>query len=69
MCGFMVDHVDMKKLSDKQKDSLKKELVRRRGAVEKQIDAHQAMIDEHKTHVDQHKARVKDIQKAIKAVR
>src|ERR1700755_2813929 len=40
MCGFMIDHVDMSKLNQKQKDNLKKQLARRKDAVEKQIDAH-----------------------------
>jgi hypothetical protein len=69
MCGFMIHHVDMTKLSEKEKQNLKKELARRSDAVEKQIDTHNAMIDKHKTQVTEHKARVKDIKKAIKAVR
>jgi hypothetical protein len=44
MCGFMVGHLDLKKLTRQQKTNLKKELQRRRDALRAKIKHHQATV-------------------------
>ena len=44
MCGFMVGHLDLKKLTRRQRSNLKKELQRRKNAVQAKIRHHQATV-------------------------
>jgi len=44
MCGFMIDSLDLKKLAPRKKRNFKKELQRRKNALQAQIKHHQATV-------------------------
>jgi hypothetical protein len=44
MCGFMVTHLDVKKLSAQKRRNLRRELQRRRDVLRDRIKRHQAAV-------------------------